>query len=96
MSLASLKQLIRDIEQPVWRYEGTLVQPNFGADPDKYMEHIVAWVKKDDIPQRYGCFALWKIKHQQDRIEQLEDIVYRLIGEVENLKLKIDGKILAV
>ena len=86
MSLASLKKLIRDIEQPVWWYDGFINQPNFGANPEQYMEHIVNWVKGCPVPQTYGCFALWKIKHQQDRIEQLEDIVYRLIGEVEKLK----------
>jgi hypothetical protein len=50
------------------------------------MNHIVQWVGEDDVPQRYGCYALWRITHQQRRIEQLEDIVLRLIGEVEKLK----------
>jgi hypothetical protein len=88
MSLASLKTRIRNIEQPAWRYNGFLIQPNFGADPDKYMDHIVHWVGSDDVPQRYGCYALWRITHQQQRIEQLEDIVLRLIKEVEKIKVQ--------
>jgi len=86
MSLTGLKRLIHGIEQPRWSWKGPLEQPNFGADPDKYMDHIVRWVAEDDIPQRYGCYALWRITHQQRRIEQLEDIVMRLICEVEKLK----------
>lgn len=86
MSLKGLKRLIYGIEQPRWNYKGALEQPNFGADPDQYMNHIVQWVGQDDVPQRYGCYALWRITHQQRRIEQLEDIVLRLIGEVEKLK----------
>ena len=88
MSLSGLKRLIRNIEQPRWNYQGPLEQPNFGADPDQYMGHIVKWVAQDDTPQRYGCYALWRITHQQQRIEQLEEIVLRLIDEVEKLKDK--------
>ena len=93
MPLSGLKRLIHDIEQPRWNYGGPLEQPNFGSDPDKFMTHIVRWVEKADIPQRYGCYALWKIAHQQQRIEQLEMIVLRLIDEVEKLK---EHKVLTV
>ena len=86
MSLSGLKRLIHNIEQPKWNWQGPLEQPNFGADPDQYMKHIVHWVGQDDVPQRYGCYALWRITHQQQRIEQLEEIVLRLIKEVEKLK----------
>lgn len=86
MSLSGLKRLIHNIEQPRWNYDGPLEQPNFGADPDQFMTHIVRWVGQDDVPQRYGCYALWRIAHQQQRIEQLESIVLRLIKEVEKLK----------
>ena len=80
MSLTGLKRLIRNIEKPRWRWEGPMEEPNFGADPDLYMDHIGSY------PQTYGSYALWRITHQQQRIEQLEDIVLRLIGEVEKLK----------
>jgi len=89
MSLSGLKRLIHNIEQPRWNYEGPLEQPNFGSDPDKFMPHIVRWVGQDDVPQRYGCYALWRITHQQQRIEQLEMIVLRLLDEVETLKVPI-------
>jgi hypothetical protein len=85
MSLTGVKRLIQNIEKPRWRWEGPMEEPNFGADPDKYMDHIVRWVK-DGYPQTYGSYALWRITHQQQRIEQLEDIVLRLIVEVEELK----------
>ena len=87
MSLSGLKRLIHNIEQPRWNYGGPLEQPNFGADPEQYMDHIVSWVERAEIPQRYGCYALWRITHQQRRIEQLEEIVLRLIDEVEKLKV---------
>jgi len=87
MSLSSLKRLIRDIEKPRWHWEGPMEEPNFGADPDLYMDHIVHWVKSNGHPQTYGSYALWRITHQQQRIEQLESIVLRLIGEVEKLKV---------
>jgi hypothetical protein len=87
MSLTGLKRLIHGIEKPRWHWQGPLEEPNFGADPEQYMDHIVDWVKQsEEYPQRYGSYALWRITHQQQRIEQLEDIVLRLIGEVEKLK----------
>jgi hypothetical protein len=93
MSLSGLKRLLRDISQPVWNYEGRLEQPNFGADPDMYMTHIVNWVKVHEHPQSYGCYALWRITHQQQRIEQLETIVMRLIKEVEQLKKTVEAPV---
>jgi hypothetical protein len=86
MSLASLKRTIRNIEQPVWVNVGGMMAPNFGVNPDLYMRHIIDWVGTRPHPETWGCYALWRITHQQARIEQLEDIVYRLIGEVEKLK----------
>ena len=85
MSLSGLKRLIHDIEQPRWHWQGAIDTPNFGSDPEKYMDHIVNWVRCCTYKQKWGCYALWRITHQQQRIEQLELIVLRLIGEVENL-----------
>ena len=66
----SLKQS-RFHKEPVFCFRGDTVEPYFGL-PEEYPERIVEWVKGCPQPQTYGCYTLFKVLHQQRRIDVLE------------------------
>ena len=72
----SLKKARFHVE-PVFNYRGNIVDPSFG-DVHEYMENVVDWVKGCRSPQMYGCYTLWKVLHQQKRIDVLEHEVTSL------------------
>jgi hypothetical protein len=74
--------------EPVFNYRGNIVSPCFGT-PDEYLERTVDWIKGCPVPQTYGCYTLWKVLHQQRRIDVLEKIVERLIHDVSSLRHKV-------
>jgi hypothetical protein len=71
--------------EPMWYYEGKLVKPDFGR-PDQYMDKIVEWVKRCPCPQTYGTYTLWKVMHQQKRIDALEGMVKLMMLEIIKLQ----------
>jgi len=75
----SLKQT-RFYVEPALYYKG-LSHPEYG-NPESYMDNIVSWVAKHEHIQGPTCYALWKIKHQEQRIDALEGIVKSLIEEL--------------
>jgi len=66
----SLKQS-RFHKEPAFCFRGDTVEPYFGL-PEEYPERIVEWVKDCPQPQTYGCYTLFKVLHQQRRIDVLE------------------------
>jgi hypothetical protein len=77
----SLKKLRFHVE-PVFNYRGNVVDPQFGH-VHEYIERIVDWVKGCRTPQLYGCYTLWKVLHQQKRIDVLEDAITSLRKIIE-------------
>ena len=79
----SLKQTRFHVE-PVFHYRGDEVTPFFG-EPDEYVERIVDWIKGCKCPQAYGCYTLWKVLHQQKRVDILEDTAEGMSDEIIEL-----------
>ena len=90
MSLKGLKFHV----EPDWFYEGELTKPDFGR-PDQYMGKIVEWVKGCPYPQTYGCYALWKITHQQKRIDVMEKMMEVMFEEIVELKALLRTPVVA-
>lgn len=74
--------------EPTFNYRGDVVEPHFG-EPDEYVERIVEWVYYCPKPQTYGCYTLWKVLHQQKRIDVLEDMVGTMTDEMASLRRTI-------
>jgi len=79
----SLKQTRFHVE-PMFNYRGDVMNPFFG-EPDEYVERIVDWVKDSRCPQTYGCYTLFKVLHQQKRIDILEDTAEGMSDEIIEL-----------
>ena len=79
----SLKQARFHVE-PIFHFRGDELDPYFG-EPHEFEERIVDWVRGCPQPQTYGCYTLWKVLHQQKRIDILEDMVESMRKEMTTL-----------